>query len=404
MLLRRLAIMLLLSTAAAAQAISATTPTPAKPDDAHVAMSPEQWETTGQVTFATPSDIHGGALEIASQGSARLRGADFADGVLEFDVKPKNGGIEGVKFHVVGRETADAFYFRAQPRCDTADDCIQYMPYHHGAYEWDLYPEHQTRAPLRADAWNHVKLVISGRQLSAYVNGGLSPTLAVGRLEGGARSGGITLSGPASYANLKLMAGVSGDLPRAPVPDPTAHDQNFVRSWEASGPVTIPTVLDPEYKVPTGVAPKLAQMPPNSAAWAPIQAEDKGLINLSRAYGSSSDGAVVSMVWLKTSMFSDRRQVKLVSMGWLREAWVFVNGRQVFADRNLYGTGASKGPDGSISLSNGSFALPLQKGENTVVVALDDNFSGGQHFGWGMQFHLADIAGVQFPTGAKSSK
>jgi hypothetical protein len=159
-------------------------------------------------------------------------------------------------------------------------------------------------------------------------------------------------------------------------------------------PITIPTVLDPVYKVPTGVAPRLEQMPPNSAAWAPIQAEDKGLINLSRAYGSSKDGAVVSLVWLKTSIISGRTQEKSVSMGWLREAWVFVNGRQVFADRNLYGTGASKGPDGSISLSKGSFKLPLKKGQNTVVVALDDNFSGGQHFGWGMQFRLNDLKGL----------
>jgi hypothetical protein len=359
-----------------------------------IPMNAKQWKITGPVSFEAPSDLRGAAMVVPEKGSAALQGAEFSDGTIEFDVKPKNGGIEGIKFRTVGRETADAFYFRAQARCDESNDCIQYMAYHHGAYEWDLYPEYQTHATLLPDAWNHVKLVISGRRMNAYLNGASSPTIAVGELEGDASKGGICLSGPAAYANFTISSSVD-HLSRGPTRDSTDTDPNFIRDWRTSGPIIIRTLRDPVYKVPTGVAPTYNQLPPSSATWKVVRAEKKGLINLSRAYGSSKDGAVVSMIWLKASVVSDRLQVKSVSMGWLREAWVFVNGHQVFADRNLYGTPASKGPDGSISLRNGSFNLPLQKGENTIVVALDDNFSGGHHFGWGMQFHLDNASGLK---------
>lgn len=361
----------------------------------HIEMSAKQWTTTATVTFLPSVDGVGPVMAAPSGSRAILRDLEFTDGTIEYDVRPKNGSIAGLKFRSVEQQTADAFYLRAKPDCDRSPSCIQYMPYHHGAYEWDLYPEYQTHAPIRADEWNHIKLVISGHRLNAYVNGAAEPVLRVGGLEGGAAKGGISVSGPADYANLTISKDVA-ELPSDATFDPTDHDPNFVRTWQASTPVIIPTINDTTYQVPTGVAPQLAQMPPSGAAWTTIQAERKGLIDLSRAFGSSKDGAVVSLVWLKTTISSTRPQVKPVSMGWVREAWVFVNGRLIFADRNLYGTAASKAPDGSMSLQNGAFKLPLKKGNNTLVVALDDNFSGGQHFGWGMQFHLNEASGVRF--------
>ena len=42
------------------------------------------------------------------------------------------------------------------------------------------------------------------------------------------------------------------------------------------------------------------------------------------------------MAWIKTTIESDKAQTIHTSFGWVREAWVFVNGKQVFADKNLY--------------------------------------------------------------------
>jgi hypothetical protein len=95
----------------------------------------------------------------------------------------------------------------------------------------------------------------------------------------------------------------------------------------------------------------------------------------------------------KTSIDSDKAQTKHAAFGWTREAWVFVNGKQVFADKNLYQPPASrKAPDGRLSLENGGFDLPLQKGHNEIAIALANNF-----YGWGIEMRLDDLKGVKVP-------
>jgi len=69
---------------------------------------------------------------------------------------------------------------------------------------------------------------------------------------------------------------------------------------------------------------------------------------------------------------------------------VFVNGKQVFADKNLYQPPAArKNPDGRCSLENGSFTLPLNKGKNEITMAIANNF-----YGWGAILRLADVNGL----------
>jgi len=97
-----------------------------------------------------------------------------------------------------------------------------------------------------------------------------------------------------------------------------------------------------------------------------------------------------AVAWLKTSIASDKTQTKQVAIGWTREVWVFVNGKQVFADKNLFDTPAArKMPDARCSTENASFTLPLTAGDNEVAVALVNDF-----FGWGMILRLADPEGL----------
>jgi hypothetical protein len=82
--------------------------------------------------------------------------------------------------------------------------------------------------------------------------------------------------------------------------------------------------------------------------------------------------------------------MKKVDIGWTREVWVFVNGKLLYADKNLFDTEAArKFPDGRCSLDNGAITLPLVAGDNEVAVALANNF-----FGWGLMLRMADPGGV----------
>jgi len=121
------------------------------------------------------------------------------------------------------------------------------------------------------------------------------------------------------------------------------------------------------------------------------------LVNFSREVGSAKDGSVISLAWAKTTLVSDKAQSKTVEIGWVREIWVYVNGTLVFADRNIEGLPAAKAADERISLGNGTFRLPLKKGNNEVAIALDDNLPGNtQHYGWGMEVKLRDTTGLSF--------
>jgi hypothetical protein len=97
------------------------------------------------------------------------------------------------------------------------------------------------------------------------------------------------------------------------------------------------------------------------------------------------------MAWLTTTITSDRKQTKMVDIGWTRELWVFVNGKLVYADKNLFEVdGARKFPDARCSLENGAVTLPLEAGDNEIELALANNF-----FGWGLMLRVTNPEGLQ---------
>ena len=151
--------------------------------------------------------------------------------------------------------------------------------------------------------------------------------------------------------------------------------------------------LSPYSTLAAGKEVAASDLPAPTARWQPLAAERAGLVNISRVYGypippSQHDRA---LVWLKATIVSSKSQSKKVDFGWAREAWIFVNGKLVYADKNLYWDKTkSKPPDGRCSLENGSFPLPLQAGDNEVVVALANNF-----YGWAFIFRLDDVKGVR---------
>lgn len=379
----------------------ATLPVSAQADHAvHVSMIPARWHVHGSATFSQDDQLHQTMLFLQKGSAATLENTRFADGTISFDVKFA-GGIAGITFRQRG-DTSDVVYIRPSAECPVSDDCIQYMPRDHGIFEWDLYGQYQARAPIRMGVWNHITLVVSKRRLNVFVNGGKAPALAVDRMVGAYPTGELEFHGAASFANLVLAPGKIDRLAPHAATAAVRPDEHFLRHWLASAPFIMPSRMSTPLGENIGIAPRYAAMPASSTSWRGVAADSDGLLNLTRAYGKAQTGHAIVGVWLKTQIDSDRAQVKQVAIGWTREVWVFVNGKQVFAGRNLYGVpGESKHPDGRLSLLNGAFALPLRKGRNDIAVALDDNFAGGlQHFGWGLEMRLDDVGSTPLHAGA----
>lgn len=356
-----------------------------------VAMVPTQWSVKGSAAFSMDHQLHAEALVIR-KGSATLKNDRFSDGTISFDVKFA-GGISGLTFRQRG-STSEVLYFRPGADCPVSDDCIQYMPRDHGIFEWDLYGQYQTRGPIRMGSWNHVKLVVSKRRLNVFVNASRDPVLVVNRMAGVYLTGELELHGAAAFANLVIEPGKIDGLVEEGATAVAKTDPHFLRTWLVAKPFIMPSRMDTSLGENIGIAPSYADMQAQSTSWQHVTTDSDGLLNLTRIDGAAQTGNAIIGVRLKTQIESDRAQVEHVAIGWTREVWVFVNGKEVFAGRNLYGVpGASKNPDGRLALINGSFAMPLSRGKNEIAVVLDDNFGGGmQHFGWGLQMRLDDMA------------
>jgi hypothetical protein len=347
-----------------------------------IAMTADRWQTKENAEFLRQLGFFQGLMRLNS-GDALLKGVTFSDGTIEFDVNTIGRGAPGIAFRQQDDSTFELLYLRPDPNCPAFRACMQYAPQTHGVLLWDLFPQYQTRAPLRDNGWNHIKMVVSGRRMNVFVNDAPTPTLEVGRLEGDAATGSLRLQGPGTFANMVITPGAVDGLSPEAATDPLNADRNVIRSWRVSAFAALPNGKDPLYQ----------EKPAVSQAWKPIGVERNGLVNLSREYGRPLNEPDRAVAWLTTTIRSDRRQTKKVEIGWTRELWVFVNGTLVYADKNLFDQeSARKYPDGRCSLENGSFNLSLEPGENEIAVALANNF-----FGWGLMLRLADAEGVRLP-------
>jgi hypothetical protein len=354
---------------------------PAKPIT--IAMTAEHWQVKENAEFLRQLGFFHGLMRLNS-GTAALKDVTFSDGTIEFDVNTIGRGAPGIAFRQQDDDDFELLYLRPDPNCPAFRACIQYAPQTHGVLLWDLFPQYENRAPLRETGWNHIKMVVSGRRMNVFVNDASLPTLEVGRLEGEAMKGSLRLQGPGTFANMVITPGAVDGLSPEPVRDSMDGDRGLVRNWR----------LSPFSALPNGKDPRYGDMPDASQEWKTISTEPNGLVNISREYGLPLHEPNRAVAWLKTTIASDRKQVKAVDIGWTRELWVFVNGKLAYADKNFFDQeSARKAPDGRCSLENGAFKLPLEEGDNEVAVAVANNF-----FGWGLMLRLADPEGAHLTT------
>jgi Domain of Unknown Function (DUF1080) len=157
--------------------------------------------------------------EVADNGLMILKGSDFSNGVIELDIKGSNKfqqSFVGFAFHGQDQNTYDAVYFR--PFNFKTDDAVRHshavqyisMP----AYDWEKlrtefpgkYENKIVPAP-DPDSWFHVKIIVSGKKVSVFVNNEPQPVLEVEKLNNNNKGGfGLWMGNNSggSFANLKI--------------------------------------------------------------------------------------------------------------------------------------------------------------------------------------------------------
>src|SRR5881392_732965 len=132
--------------------------------------------------------------EQPGEGVAYLRGIEFTNGTIEFDVRGKDvqqQSFVGVAFHGVDGTTYDAIYFR--PFNFRAVDparrihAVQYIS--HPTYTWQKLRTEQLGKFEQAvnpvpdpNAWFHVRVVVASPRVSVFVGDAKEPSLVVDQL------------------------------------------------------------------------------------------------------------------------------------------------------------------------------------------------------------------------------
>ena len=251
--------------------------------------------------------------------------------------------------------------------------------------------DYQAAVNLFETGWNHIKMVVHGKQMRVYVNDMKKPALWVPAMEGITEKGGIGLEGNVIYANLKISPNATEDLPAIAGYDPTYNDPRYLREWQVTQPVEYPFGKDLLEGIPVspGVQIDSAYLPKDTT-WKTITTDRRALVNLTKELSGTKNGER-RLAWLKTTITSEKELDKLLRLGFSDEVWVFINGKPLYQDRNFYGSPGMKFPKGRTSIENAAFDLPLQEGENELLIGLSNYF-----YGWGIIARMEDTDGVSF--------
>jgi len=342
-----------------------------------VALKPENWECKPRTVEFLEYKNRPAMKILTSNDPVILKDFNFSNGTIEYDMEPLDPRFTSCYFRWKESKESECFYFRTgnadKPQ---AIDAVQYSPYIDGENLWDLMFHYQTNASFKKNEWNHVKLVVSGKQMRVYVNEMNAPVLEVPMLEGNPSSGTLVFDGQVVVSNLVVKEDVEGLNPEPGI-DPVANDPRYIRKWKVSQPLATEKGIDfkEDYK------------PNAETVWEDIAAERRGLVNLNRKFGRTEGRRIV---WLKTTIYSEKIQDKELDFGFSDEVWVTINDKPLYIDKNLYNTPMAKQPDGRLSIENSSLTVTLREGENQLMIGVANFF-----YGWGIVARFNNLKGIK---------
>jgi hypothetical protein len=330
------------------------------------------WELSGETTRY---ESVGGVPAIRSNnGRAIRRDIVLEDGTIEFDVEviPYRTFVY-VQFRMAGDDELEEFYLRTHK--NGLPDAAQYNPVWRGDSFWQLWHGRDATASPRFKygEWMHVRVVIQGQRAALFVDTATVPTV-VATLARPARGGYLALRvfNPdptippnevvASFANLTVKPGVVTHAFGPPLGD-AAHPTGTITRWQVS----------PAFRADTTAITALTPaMLDGRASWPSYAIERTGVLAIGRhiARPRPVGGAVARLV-----VRSSGARLQRLHLGFSDLVTVFVNGRPVFSGDARYSFDQPR-QEGLIVQSQATLWLPLQDGENEILLAIVDGFGG----------------------------
>jgi len=339
-----------------------------------------RWELEGQ---AKPAEYQGRKCLLLDGGAAILKDFEMRDGVLDVDVAtPANRGFFGFDVRIdADGKNYEEIYLRQHK--SGLPDAMQYTPVLSTGRNWQIYngPGFTGAVDIPKDVWFHLRLEVTGAQAKLYVKDMDKPALVMDDLKSGVQKGQVALyvlTGATYFSNFEVRT-----TPDAPwerhLP---AMPANTLTKWS----------LSPSYDALARNLERPLSSSENAAIhWQDVEAEPPGFVVINRFRESPHPRVTfqgdfsrrlepqpgMKVVYARTSIASDRDQVKKLFIGYSDDVSVFLNGKILYRGRSAQGF-RDPGFLGIVNPENDAVYLPLKKGSNELMLAVSE--LGG---GWG---------------------
>jgi len=312
-------------------------------------------------------------------GSAHLSASEFKVGIIDYDVMLQPGRIfAGFQFRIQDPGNYEDFYMRAHQSGNP--DATQYTPVYNGMAGWQLYhgEGHSTAYSYNFGEWIHVRLIVAEKSMEVYVNDMSQPLLHVAELKRTPESGMVgfwSLLGGAWYANLSYQ-NLENPPPLKRSVKIGPPPEGSIEKWEVS------SAFNAKDLAPINELDDYAGL--DLLEWQILPVEYTGTVNLAQI---SPVNQTTNTVLVKTTIHSDRKQVKRMDFGYSDDAKLYVNGKVLYSGQRRFRSRDYRYL-GTIGYFDAAY-LNLKKGENEVVFAITGG--GG---GWGMKAKLENLEGI----------
>jgi hypothetical protein len=346
-----------------------------------------RWNLQGQ---AKAAEYQGRKCLLLEGGAAVVNDFEIRDGIIDVDVAtPASRGFFGIQFRIAKDDTNAEWVYLRQHKSGLPD-AMQYTPVLNTGLNWQIYngPGFTGAVDIPRDVWFHLRLEVVGAQAKLYVKDMDKPVLVMNDLKSGVQKGQVALAvltGATYFSNFEIRTTPDAVWQRRlpPMPPGTLARWSLSPSYEALDRNLERSLLPAESDV---------------IRWQDVEAEPPGFIVINR-YRESPHPKVsfandfskrlepqpgTKVVYARTSIESDRDQVKKLYLGYSDEVSVFLNGKILFRGRSAQNF-RDPGFLGIINPENDAVYLPLKKGRNELMLAVSE--LGG---GWGFICRLAD--------------
>lgn len=345
-----------------------------------------RWQLEGKASVA---DYQGRKCLLLDGGAATLKDFELRDGVIDVDVAtPASRGFFGIQFRISGNN-AEWVYLR-QHKSGLAD-AMQYTPVLNTGLNWQIYngPGFTGAVDIPKDTWFHLRLEVAGAQAKLYVKDMDKPALVMSDLKSGIQKGQVALAvliGATCFSNFEIR----------PTPD---------APWERHQP-SMPAgtltkwSLSPVYDaLARNLERPLTRAESAAINWQDVEAEPPGFVVLYRYFEAPHPRVTfandfskrlepqpgMKMVYARTTIESDRDQVKKLEIGYSDDVSVLLNGQILYRGRSAQNF-RDPGFLGIVNPENDAVYLPLKKGRNELMLAVSE--LGG---GWGFVCRLVEL-------------